>query len=213
MEQAVFDNRTSIVKDDLVANIKAGDKIAVAAAVFSMYAYKELKDQLESVKEFRFIFNSNAFTKEKTPKEKREFYIPRLNREQGLFGTEFEIKLRNELTQKAVAAECADWIRRKARFRSYPFEGGMGMNILSTQNAEDTVTYLNFTDFTTSTLGTEQSATAYASVARKQKLATLDAEIEKLQRQHAKEKQMAKRNELFKKLKQAKRERDALVGR
>ena len=55
---------------------------------------------------------------EKAKKEKREFYIPRLNRERSLYGTEFEIKLRNEMTQKAIAQECADWIRKKVRFKS-----------------------------------------------------------------------------------------------
>jgi hypothetical protein len=43
---------------------------------------------------------------------------PALNRERSLYGTEFEVKLRNELTQKAIARECADWIRKKVRFRS-----------------------------------------------------------------------------------------------
>ena len=40
----------------------------------------ELKKQLEGVKELRFIFTSPSFTTEKAPKEKREFYIPRLSR-------------------------------------------------------------------------------------------------------------------------------------
>ena len=54
---------------------------------------------------------------EKTPKERREFYIPRLQREKSLYGTEFEVRLRNELKQKAVAKECADWMRRKVCFK------------------------------------------------------------------------------------------------
>ena len=73
-----------------------------------MYAYKELKKQLDGVDEFRFIFTSPTFIKDRETKEKREFYIPRMNRESSLYGTEFEIKLRNEMTQKAVAKECAE---------------------------------------------------------------------------------------------------------
>lgn len=103
MESAFFDNRSAIIKDDLVQRIEAGDRISVAASLFSMYAYRELREQLESVDEFRFIFTSQTFIKDRAKKEAREFYIPRLNREHGLFGTEFEIKLRNELTQKAIA--------------------------------------------------------------------------------------------------------------
>ena len=95
-----------------------GDRVSVAAGVFSMYAYQELREQLEQVDEFRFIFTEQSFTKDRAPKQAREFYIPRLEREQGLCGTDFEIKLKNELAQKAVAQECANWIRRKAQFKA-----------------------------------------------------------------------------------------------
>ena len=87
----------------MAATITKGSKVSVAAACFSMYAYKELKKQLEGVEEFRFIFTSPTFTTEKASKEKREFYIPRMSRERSLYGTEFEIKLRNEMTQKSIA--------------------------------------------------------------------------------------------------------------
>lgn len=101
----VFDNVTDIVRDDLKQTVKRGSKVSIAAACFSMYAYKELKAQLEYVDEFRFIFTSPTFIKEKAEKQKREFYIPRLSRESSLYGTEFEIKLRNEMKQKAIAKE------------------------------------------------------------------------------------------------------------
>lgn len=65
-----------------------------------MYAYRELRKQLESAGSFRFIYTSKTFTEDATPKEQREFYIPRLEREQNLYGTPLEIRLRNELTQK-----------------------------------------------------------------------------------------------------------------
>ena len=114
----VFNNVTDIVRDDMAVTMKKGSKVAIAAACFSMYAYNELKKQLENVDELRFIFTSPTFVTEKASKQKREFYIPRIGRERSLYGTEFEIKLRNEMTQKAIAKECAEWIRRKATFRS-----------------------------------------------------------------------------------------------
>lgn len=114
----VFNNVTDIVRDDMADTMKRGSKVSIAAACFSMYAYNELKKQLEGLDEFRFIFTSPTFITEKANKQKREFYIPRMGREQSLYGTEFEVKLRNEMTQKAIAKECADWIRRKAYFRS-----------------------------------------------------------------------------------------------
>lgn len=131
-----------------------------------MYAYQELKEQLEGLDEFRFIFTSQAFTKKRTPKEKREFYIPRLNREQGLYGTEFEIKLRNELTQKAVASECAAWIKAKARFRSFEGESCMGNTFLAIEKPDDTLAYTPLSGFTTSELGIENAASNYQMVMR-----------------------------------------------
>ena len=121
----IFDNVTRIVRDDLTETIKPHSRISIAAACFSIYAYQELKKQLSSVDQCRFIFTSPTFVTEKTAKEKREFYIPRLNRERSLYGTEFEVKLRNELTQKAIARECAEWIRKKATFKSNSTQEGM----------------------------------------------------------------------------------------
>lgn len=83
----ILDNITNTVRDDLRVEIKRESKISIAAACFSIYAYQELKKQLESVEEFRFIFTSPTFIKEKAEKQKREFYIPRLSREISLYGT------------------------------------------------------------------------------------------------------------------------------
>lgn len=84
MEVKIFDNVTDIVRDDMEVTISKDSKVSIAAACFSMYAYKELKKQLESVDEFRFIFTSPTFVTEKAEKQKREFYIPRLSRERSL---------------------------------------------------------------------------------------------------------------------------------
>ena len=125
-----------------------------------MYAYQELKKQLESVEEFRFIFTSPTFVEEKSEKQKREFYIPRLSRETSLYGTEFEIKLRNEMTQRAIAKECADWIRRKARFKSNTT--GENMMGFMTVDAKDAQTaYAPMAGFTTVDLGCERGNNTY----------------------------------------------------
>ncbi len=113
--ETLFNNTTKVVKDDLVKNIQSGSKISIAAACFSIYAYQALKDELERCDEFRFIFTSPTFVAEKTPTERKEFYISRLHREKNLYGTEFEVRLRNELKQKAVAKECADWKTHRRR--------------------------------------------------------------------------------------------------
>lgn len=165
MEVKVFDNVTEIVRDDLASTISKGSKVSIAAACFSMYAYKELKKQLESVDECRFIFTSPTFVTEKAEKQKREFYIPRLNRESSLYGTEFELKLRNEMTQKAIAKECADWIRRKATFKSNTTGENMG-GFVTVANKQQQVAYMPMNGFTTVDIGCERGNNSYNMVNR-----------------------------------------------
>lgn len=159
----IFDNVTNIVRDDMEKTIKRNSKVSVAAACFSMYAYSELKKQLESIDEFRFIFTSPTFVTEKTKKQKREFYIPRLTREQSLYGTEFEIKLRNEMTQKAIAKECADWIRRKATFKSNTTGENMAGFMVTDSGTEKTA-YMPLNGFTTVDIGCERGNNSYNMV-------------------------------------------------
>ena len=151
----IFNNTTKVVKDDLEKTIQAGSRVSIAAACFSIYAYQELKAQLESCEELRFIFTSPTFIAEKTQKERREFYIPRLKREKSLYGTEFEVRLRNELRQKAVAKECAEWMRRKACFKSNTTRDGMN-NFLVVDGSDDTYIYMPMNTFTTVDLGCER---------------------------------------------------------
>lgn len=95
-----FDNITQRVIDDLKEMLRHGSKVSMAAASFSIYAFEALQKELEQVDELRFIFTSPTFNKERAKKQKREFYIPKLNRERTLYGSDFEIKLRNNLTQR-----------------------------------------------------------------------------------------------------------------
>ena len=161
----VIDNVSSILRDDLAETVHRGDKVSIAAAYFSMYAYRELKKQLENVDEFRFIFTSPTFIQEKEAKQRREFYIPRLSREQSLYGTEFEVKLRNEMTQKAIAKECADWIRRKAKFKSNVSGDNMGA-FMTVSGSQEQVVYMPITGFTTVDLGCERGNNVYNMVNR-----------------------------------------------
>lgn len=161
----IIDNITETVRDDMVHSITRGSKVSIAATCFSMYAYHELKKQLESVEELRFIFTSPTFVTERVEKAKREFYIPRFNREQSLYGTEFEIKLRNEMTQKAIARECADWIRKKAKFKSNSTGENMG-GFATLDSSAEQVAYMPLNGFTTVDIGCERGNNSYNMVNR-----------------------------------------------
>ena len=147
----IIDNVNERLKEDLEQEIKKDSKLSIAAAYFSIYAYRTLKQKLENISELRFIFTSPTFSTEKAPKEKREFYIPQLSRERSIYGTEFEIKLRNELTQKAIAQECVQWIKKKVIFKSNNSDEQMSGFINVTHT--DSVTYLPIHGFTTVDLG------------------------------------------------------------
>jgi Superfamily II DNA/RNA helicases, SNF2 family len=108
--------------DDLKEQIKPGAKLRIAAPCFSIYAFEALKKELEQIEWLEFIFTSPTFLPDKVTdkikKEYREFQIPKSERERSFYGSEFEIRLKNQLTQRAIAKECAEWIRRKAKFSS-----------------------------------------------------------------------------------------------
>lgn len=161
----IINNITDTVLEDLQETIKKGSKVSIAAACFSMYAYNELRNELEGVDEFRFIFTAPTFISDNAKKEKREFYIPRLNRENSLYGTEFELKLRNEMTQKAVAKECADWIKRKATFKTNTTGEFMG-GFLNVDNTDQDHAYAPMNGFTTVDLGCERGNNVYNMVNR-----------------------------------------------
>ena len=155
-----IDNIHIRVRDDLAETITKKSKLRIAAACFSIYAYEELKKSLAGIEELQFLFTSPTFTTEKAEKSKREFYIPRMTREQNLYGTEFEIRLRNELTQRAIAKECAEWIRKKATFKSN-VTNQLVPGFLNVLNEDDQYTYVPFNEFTTVDLGCERGNYAY----------------------------------------------------
>ena len=157
----LINNTEKTLRDDLAIELRPDSKLSIAAACFSIYAFEVLKKELEDIDELRFIFTSPTFTTEKIKREKREFYIPRLNRERSLYGTEFEVRLRNELTQKAIAKECAEWIREKVTFKSnITNENMMGFINLDDKN------YMPVNGFTTVDLGCERGDNAYNIVSK-----------------------------------------------
>ena len=161
MEQPkLINNITERVVDDLRQRLSAQSRVSIAAASFSIYAYEVLKTELDKIDELRFIFTSPTFIKDKAKKEKREFYIPKLNRERNLYGTDFEIRLRNQLSQKAIAKECAEWIRRKVKFRSNFSQEQMG-GFLHVQGQDTSHVYLPFNEFTTTQIGFERGNEVY----------------------------------------------------
>ena len=160
----IINNITEKLADDLRVTMKKGSRVSMAAACFSVYAFEELKTQLENLHELRFIFTSPAFLDEKPKKAQREFYIPRLNRERALHGSEFEIKLRSEFRQRIISQECAQWIREKARFKSN--KTMEGMTGFLTVDSDSPVAYAPVNGFTREDLGCDRGGRMFSMINR-----------------------------------------------
>ena len=153
----ILDNINSLLGDDLKAEVRPGTKLRIAASTFSIFAFEALRQELEGVDELQFIFTSPTFLAAKAtdplPKERRQFFIPSGKAgESQLYGSRFEIRLRNKLTQRAIARECADWVRRKASFRS----NSTGAPMQQFAVIDDSVAYQPIQGFTSADLGYER---------------------------------------------------------
>ena len=149
-----FDNINYKLVDDLRVSLREGSKVSIASACFSIYAFNELREQLEGLDELRFIFTAPSFLRERESKQRREFYIPRIDRERTLYGSQFEVRLRNQLTQKAIAIECAEWIRQRVRFKSNTTNNIL-QGFINVKN-DTCFTYTPVNGFTTTDLGCER---------------------------------------------------------
>ncbi|WP_426571089.1 helicase-related protein [Aquihabitans sp. McL0605] len=153
----IIDNVNELLGDDLRSELGSGSKLRVAASTFSIYAFEALRDELERIGELEFIFTSPSFVQDKAtdrlPKERREFFIPHAHDgESSLYGSEFEIRLRNKMTQRAIARECAAWVREKVRFRS----NTTGAPMQQFAVVDDRAAYLPLQGFTSADLGYER---------------------------------------------------------
>jgi hypothetical protein len=147
-----IDNVSIKLGDELRKDLTNKSKVKLCAAYFSMYAFSELKKELKSIKDFSFLFNSPTFLKEEKKKEEKKFYIPNFVRERTIAGGEFEIRLRNNLSQKAIALECKKWIEDKCKFmtltKNVPTNNGMFI-----ENDSKTLAYIGADSFTLDGLG------------------------------------------------------------
>ena len=163
----LIDNKAKLLGDDLKKELEKGAKVRMVASYFSIYAFEALKEELSSVLELQFIFPNPTFVqegiKDKIRKETREYFIPKPLRESSLYGTEFEIRLRNQLTQKVIAKECAEWIREKVKFKSNITDGEL-QNFIYIENADHKVIYTPIRGFTSVDLGYEKNNMIYQGI-------------------------------------------------
>ncbi len=155
----IIDNLNNLLGDEIKATLTPKSGLKIAASCFSIYAYEALKKELSMIDSLEFIFTSPTFVADKVTdklkKERREFFIPKAGREKSLYGSDFEIQLKNKLTQKAIAKECADWIRTKAQFRSNKTDAPMQSFAVVSDKDHESV-FAPISGFTAVDLGYQQ---------------------------------------------------------
>lgn len=150
----LIDNVNSRLGDDLKVTIRRGSKLSIAASSFSIYAFEALRKELEKIDELRFIFTSPTFIEENFKKDSRLFYIPHIYKEIDLCGGEFELRLKNQLNQRAIARECSKWVKDKVTFKSNKHHHLPINGMIHVKNMiQEEYAYLNVSSFTSSDLG------------------------------------------------------------
>lgn len=150
----IIDNVNARLGDDLKQTIKKTSKLSIAASSFSIYAFEALKKELSNIEELRFIFTSPTLIEEKFQKTIRKFYIPHIYHEADLCGGDFELRLMNQLNQRAIARECAKWVEQKVSFKTNKQSSQQLGGVAHILNGpEDQYVYTNLSGFTTSDLG------------------------------------------------------------
>ena len=164
----VIDNKFKKLGDDLKNTIKPNSKIQICASIFSMYGFESLKKELSKIDNLKFIFVNPTFVEDvSSKKESREFELSA--REKSVNGSEFEVKLKNELNGKTIAKACAKWVKEKAQFKSNINYDDIDrfINIKTYKNnKEDYTTYLNVDKFNTVGLGYEKGNSLFTTVTK-----------------------------------------------
>ncbi len=106
----IRDNRhRGAAGDFLKTHLSAGTLFSVVSGYFTIHAYGALEDELEQVERMRFLYGTprQVGKMERDDKKSKAFIL-----------TEEGLTLAEQLRQRSLASQCADWIRRKADIRS-----------------------------------------------------------------------------------------------
>ncbi len=160
MDKRILDNRKNgSIGEFLKENIKSKADLSIVSAYFTIFAYRELKVELDKINKLRFLFGEPTFVNADNLKERKEFSLEAIKRESAIGGCDIEIKLKNELTQRSVAFSCAQWIKNKVEIKSLikpDFLHGKAY-IIENQDKAD-VSVVGSSNFTVSGLGLSKNA-------------------------------------------------------
>src|ERR1035437_3867509 len=112
LNSSIIDNRErgkvgNLLKDKIELN----SNLSIVSAYFTIYAYNALRDKLDNIEHLNFLFGEPTFIKALDPNKKnsRDFQI---------VDDKLIIPIESRMTQKAVAKDCAEWIKEKVDIKS-----------------------------------------------------------------------------------------------
>jgi len=109
-KNSIIDNQDRKLGDFLNQELDSVTKLSIVSAYFTIYAYHDLKDQLDMIKELRFLYRNPGGLQVIDP-SKSDHKDYRLTDDGG-------IELKQILSQKPIAQACEKWIRGRVEIRT-----------------------------------------------------------------------------------------------
>jgi SNF2 family DNA or RNA helicase len=157
----LIDNkRNGKVGDVLKENINKNDKLSIISGYFTIYAYKQLKKELEKVDELKLLLNKPLFKNNS------------LNN--FLSGENEEIKYKNKLEQTKIAMECAKWIKEKVQIKEVNITNSIPFSLYHINKQNKSIAIQGSSNFSSVGLGYVNSNTFAMNTLIKDSEATKD---------------------------------------
>jgi ERCC4-related helicase len=161
-----FDNKISILGDDLKSSINKSSKLSIAASIFSIYGFESLKKEFKGIKNLRFIFTDPTFIKTDEKKKNARFFgINSIEAQKAISGSSFEINLKNKLNGSTIAKECRKWCEDKVVFKTNKGKGTI-QPMFIIDSKEEKSTYLNLNEFSSAGFGYKKDNTVLGAITK-----------------------------------------------
>ncbi|MCY4233829.1 MAG: helicase-related protein [Bacteroidetes bacterium] len=109
-DNSIIDNQDRKLGEFLCKEIASETRLSIVSAYFTIYAYQDLKDKLDSIKQLRFLYGDPGGLQVIDPSEDQ-------NRDYRLT-EDGEIELKHVLSQKPIAHACEKWIIKTAEIKT-----------------------------------------------------------------------------------------------
>lgn len=140
------------VGDFLKEVIKEGSELSVVSAYFTIFAYYALNQQLDSIKEMKFLFGEPTFINSQNA-DVRKYQIE---------DDSIVISPTEKFSQKRIATKCSEWIKNKVEIKSIVkpnfLYGKMYYAERKIQDIKEVKAISGSSNFTTSGLGLKKES-------------------------------------------------------